>query len=199
MPAWTAPRTWVVSEVVTAALMNTHIRDNLLNAHYEYGTTLPATPSDGQLAILVDSTTAPTYRWTFRFNSAISANKWEFIGGTPMVSAVQATLGHANVTTYRFSSTLLTVPRAGLYDTIIHSQSHNGGGGALYTVGVAGAADDTFAGYPTGGNPAPGMYHVQRRTLAASDVLSLAYRVTVGSIGYTLTNYSLRLIPVQVA
>lgn len=25
--AWTAPRTWVVSELVTAALMNTHIRD----------------------------------------------------------------------------------------------------------------------------------------------------------------------------
>jgi len=28
--AWTAPRTWAVGEVVTAALMNTHVRDNLL-------------------------------------------------------------------------------------------------------------------------------------------------------------------------
>ncbi len=28
--AWTAPRTWVTAEVVTAALMNTHLRDNLL-------------------------------------------------------------------------------------------------------------------------------------------------------------------------
>lgn len=27
--AWTTPRTWVTSEVVTAALMNTHLRDNL--------------------------------------------------------------------------------------------------------------------------------------------------------------------------
>ena len=27
--AWTAPRTWVVGELVTAAIMNTHIRDNL--------------------------------------------------------------------------------------------------------------------------------------------------------------------------
>ena len=26
--AWTAPRTWVSSELVTAALMNTHVRDN---------------------------------------------------------------------------------------------------------------------------------------------------------------------------
>ncbi len=27
---WTAPRTWVVGELVTAAFMNTHVRDNLL-------------------------------------------------------------------------------------------------------------------------------------------------------------------------
>lgn len=27
--AWTAPRTWVAGEIVTAALMNTHLRDNL--------------------------------------------------------------------------------------------------------------------------------------------------------------------------
>src|SRR3954447_19578174 len=26
---WTAPRTWVAGEVVTAALLNTHVRDNL--------------------------------------------------------------------------------------------------------------------------------------------------------------------------
>lgn len=28
--AWTAPRTWVTGETVTAALMNAHVRDNLL-------------------------------------------------------------------------------------------------------------------------------------------------------------------------
>lgn len=28
--AWSAPRTWVTSEIVTAALMNAHVRDNLL-------------------------------------------------------------------------------------------------------------------------------------------------------------------------
>ena len=28
--AWTAPRTWVAGELVTAALLNTHLRDNLL-------------------------------------------------------------------------------------------------------------------------------------------------------------------------
>lgn len=28
--AWTAPRTWVTSETVTASMMNTHVRDNML-------------------------------------------------------------------------------------------------------------------------------------------------------------------------
>jgi len=28
--AWTAPRTWTTGELVTAAIMNTHVRDNLL-------------------------------------------------------------------------------------------------------------------------------------------------------------------------
>lgn len=46
--AWTTPRTWVASEVVTAAIMNTHVRDNLTDLdarnrllqtqHAEYGT-----------------------------------------------------------------------------------------------------------------------------------------------------------------
>ena len=26
--AWTAPRTWVTGEIVTAAIMNSHVRDN---------------------------------------------------------------------------------------------------------------------------------------------------------------------------
>ena len=28
--AWTAPRTWVTNEVVTKAIMDAHVRDNLL-------------------------------------------------------------------------------------------------------------------------------------------------------------------------
>lgn len=28
--AWTAPRTWTTTELVTAAMMNTHVRDNLV-------------------------------------------------------------------------------------------------------------------------------------------------------------------------
>lgn len=34
--SWTNPRTWVTNEVVTSALLNTHIRDNLLAASHPY-------------------------------------------------------------------------------------------------------------------------------------------------------------------
>src|SRR6516164_9624771 len=47
-----------------------------------YGTTLPASPVDGQEAILVDSITNPTYQWRLRYNAgSTSAYKWEFVGG----------------------------------------------------------------------------------------------------------------------
>lgn len=46
------------------------------------GTHLPDDPKNGQIFTLVDSLTAPTYIWTFRYNeSSISIYRWEFIGG----------------------------------------------------------------------------------------------------------------------
>src|SRR5215471_11591990 len=38
-------------------------------ASLSYGTTLPSNPVDGQEAVLVDSVTAPTYQWRFRYNA----------------------------------------------------------------------------------------------------------------------------------
>lgn len=57
-----------------------------------YGTTLPGSPSNGQEAILVDSTTNPSYQWRFRYNSGASGTyKWEFCGGFPHLSYVATT------------------------------------------------------------------------------------------------------------
>jgi hypothetical protein len=39
--AWTSPRTWVSGEVVTAALLNTHVRDNLKAIGDPWGTWTP--------------------------------------------------------------------------------------------------------------------------------------------------------------
>jgi hypothetical protein len=47
------------------------------------GVSLPDSPEEGEIFTLVDSLTAPTYMWTFRYNPAsISLYKWEFLGGT---------------------------------------------------------------------------------------------------------------------
>ena len=94
--AWTAPRTWVAGEVLTAALLNTHLRDNLLALRCSYATTLPGSPSDGDLAILVDSTSNPTYKWLFRYNAAEATYKWECIGGNPLVVTTAASSTRTN-------------------------------------------------------------------------------------------------------
>jgi hypothetical protein len=85
-----------------------------------YGTTLPANPYDGQEAILVDSVTAPTYQWRFRYNaSSSSAYKWEFVGGAPAQSwvAAQDTCSGAGGTWQNLATPgpMFTLPRGGDY------------------------------------------------------------------------------------
>jgi hypothetical protein len=84
-----------------------------------YGTTLPGSPFDKQEFILVDSLTAPTYAWRFRYVASISgAYKWVFIGGTPKMAQVDvqqtSTLwgGWFDLSTV---GPLLTVPYLGDY------------------------------------------------------------------------------------
>lgn len=65
-----------------------------------YGTTLPASPVDGQEFILVDSTTAPSYQWRLRYNAgSSSAYKWECIGGVPW--ALSSTVADATTTAWQ--------------------------------------------------------------------------------------------------
>jgi len=87
-----------------------------------YGTTLPASPVDGQEAILVDSVTNPTYQWRFRWNAgSSSAYKWEFVGGAPLVKTNW--VGGITINTgtnvggwyYLPASMSMVAPRAGDY------------------------------------------------------------------------------------
>lgn len=91
-----------------------------------YGTSLPASPADGQEAILVDSLTNPTYQWRFRYNAgSASAYKWEFIGGSPAISIVDNS-GSTTSASYAALSgpagPQITLPRAG--DYIIRHGAH---------------------------------------------------------------------------
>jgi hypothetical protein len=118
MPFTTVPDK-ATGDIFTEFMWDTFIRDNINWLKPNYATTLPASPSDGQQAILVDSTTNPTYIWQFRYNAgSSSAYKWEFVGGAPKVVQNQntesTTTGGAwvDVTT---AGPLFVVPRAGDY------------------------------------------------------------------------------------
>jgi hypothetical protein len=65
-------------------------------------TTLPGSPTNGQQAILTDSTSAPTWTWLLQYSTA--ASKWLFLGGSRLVVAGGGTL---------------TLPRAGTYDIVV--------------------------------------------------------------------------------
>ena len=73
--SWTAPRTWVASEVVTASLMNTHVRDNLLETAVAKVTTqgdLVYATGANALARLAKGT---AYQ-VLRMNSGATAPEW---------------------------------------------------------------------------------------------------------------------------
>jgi hypothetical protein len=124
MPFTTVPDK-AAGDIFTEQMWDVYIRDNInwlqanLGGTVAYGTTLPASPSNGQEAILVDSTTNPTYQWRFRYNAgSSSAYKWEFIGGAPGVAYIGT---QENTTTAGSWVDLATVgptftnPRAGDY------------------------------------------------------------------------------------
>jgi hypothetical protein len=81
-----------------------------------YGTTLPGAPADGDTHTLVDSLTAATYQWTFRYNAARATNKWEFVGGAPAAAEASAAES-VNSTSYVATATpcAITLPVAGDY------------------------------------------------------------------------------------
>lgn len=84
------------------------------------GTSLPGSPANGDEYILVDSLTAPTYAWRFRYVSGISdAYKWVFIGGADMLAINDAQQNVSGASgTWLDAPTAgpgMTIPRAGIY------------------------------------------------------------------------------------
>jgi hypothetical protein len=94
----------------------------------QYGTTLPASPADGQEAILVDSVTAPTYQWRFRYNAqSTSAYKWEFVGGSSMRSLGGGAAVPTSGALTDCSLAALVIARAGIYQYSFGASVYNGG------------------------------------------------------------------------
>ena len=127
-----------------------------------YGTSLPGSPVDGQIFTLVDSTTNPTYQWTFRYNaSSTSAYKWEFIGGSSSYAEVQAGEsptaggGYVAMTT---AGPSFALPRAGDYIVEIGAYivAANSQTFMSYDIGATGAVDADSCGLTPAGGTATG-------------------------------------------
>jgi hypothetical protein len=104
-------------------------------ANIPYGTTLPASPYNGQEAILVDSVTAPTWHWRLRYNAgSSSAFKWGFIGGTPLIGSSPGAISLSGVNTWQsVVAAALVAPRTGNYMVAgVGVASHSAGGVSVY-------------------------------------------------------------------
>lgn len=85
--AWTTPRTWADAETVTAALMNTHVRDNL-NYLYDPGDWVAYTPTVSGFTSVV---TTPTGYYQYVNRSTVAAR-------VKIVIGTVTTLGSATIT-----------------------------------------------------------------------------------------------------
>lgn len=170
------------------------------------GTTLPGSPSDGQEAILVDSLTAPTYQWHFKYVAGLSTNKWMFIGGSPALVVVAAdetgslTSGYADLTTV---GPQFTLPRAGDYEVDYRAVTYTGGNMMIgLKIGAAAVAIGDRYGtrldpWSTDTNTAMGLHGISRVAgAAASTVLKMQY---FGQGNGRFFQRELRVTPVRVS
>jgi len=173
-------------------------------APISYGTTLPGSPTDGQEAILVDSTTNPSYQWRFRWNAgSSSAYKWEYTGGAPV--------SYVNNTDYTSTTTGAWIdldgfgfspPRSGdyLFSGLVTSwhTAANGyfqwgfaltGGTPLYSAGGTAPVSTAIVTVP---------YEQRINGLAAGSGLVMRYLLQSTGTGHWV-NRALTVIPVRVS
>lgn len=169
-----------------------------------YGTTLPTSPYDGMEAVLVDSTTNPTYQWRFRYNAgSTSAYKWEFVGGPPVSGWDTSTVNLPGSSGYQAAGPSLAVPRAGVYIARFHADVYSATVPALdrmrfeQTAGTQVPGTDTvdlatlLANYANFGS------FNQRLTLAAGSVY--VAHSGASSIACNVRERWLELVPVRVS
>jgi hypothetical protein len=167
-----------------------------------YGTTFPISPADGQEAILVDSVTAPTYHWRFRYNAGSSSPyKWECIGGAPANAYVAA--GEATSSTAYVALTtpgpIISLPLAGVYDVRIGcdvSAVDQAGSLMSYDIGATAANDAWGVGAPPrGAGGAHSMFGTRRQTLASPATLTAKYRTASATPAFS--KRVMEIVPVR--
>jgi hypothetical protein len=169
---------------------------------YSSGTSLPASPTDGQVfGLEVNSTTI----WNFRYDSAIGDSyKWVFTGGAPMEHTVLTSQTRTGTTAYGDLTTVgptVTVPNAGIYQVIF------GCYGTLTFVGALVLASPHYGSSPSDNDAAshgtPGGGTMVRGALitvtSAAQEVKIQYRITDGADTGGFSRRWMLLTPVRVS
>lgn len=160
---------------------------------------------DGDIAVLVDSLTLPTYTWMFRYHAGSSnPDKWEFMGGAPGMTEVNTseTTASATYAALTTAGPSFTIPRSGVYAVAIGCAtglSTLGEGRMSYDIGGTGAvdADSTIAASSSATNRYSVSAERPKTIAAAATALVAKYRVTTGT--GTFLDRWMRVIPVRVS
>lgn len=166
-----------------------------------YGTSLPGSPVDGDEYVLVDSTTAPTYQWRFRYNASnAGTNKWEFVGGAEYSVWDTGSVATSAGSPTDLGGSTLTVPRNGTYNVI-------GRAGVTATATGSNSQIDVYASGVGTGVAAAGMINIAggaqslaaigRLALTSGQVLKLRYSNSNGQSASFVQRY-LGITPVAV-
>ena len=138
--AWTTPRDWVAGEVVTAAIMNTHVRDdfNYLKAQEDWAAVTFAagnftangaqtwTVASGDMLVNRYQVVGKTLRWQLGVNTST-------VGGTPNTQ-LRATLPGSKLAASR---------------SIGFARVSDNGAAVVVSVWYAGAAGDSYIAFYT--------------------------------------------------
>jgi len=171
-----------------------------------YGLALPSSPADGQEHILVDSLTAPTYQWRFRYNAgSASAYKWEFVGGAPAFANVETfeTMASATYADLATAGPAITLPRDGDYlaEHAFRGTNNTVARFIFSSLGVSGAtATDTGRAGPSVASTTQYLHGYRRVKLlgvTGTRVVKVQYRVDGGSA--QIGERDLTITPVRVA
>jgi len=176
---WTSPRTWVTSELVTASLLNTHIRDNLLEtapAKLTVAGDLPYATAANTLARLAKGTALQG----LRMNAGATAPEWATVP-TVVVKAANQVIN--NIDTLQNDDELLIA--VGASETWIFDLS------IIYASAVANQPNLAVAmSYPSGSGISAGVIGV------ATTGGVLAAQVLVSKVG-VFADTNVRICTIQ--
>jgi len=221
--AYTDPHDWSVSELLTASLLDTHLRDAMrwvgggstLAANEGRGTTIPSSSLVEGMLFVYQADNTNGVEWLLKYNSSETTYKWRAL--SPLALFVEdTTSGSTASATYvntPAGATSITAPVAGDYYITVGARlsvANNGATGVTayvsYDINGAGASDADaayiFSGGTTDGVSQDVGGHVSRKrrknALAASDVITLKYKTGNAAKSATIDEAWLEIVPIRV-